>query len=599
MYLCGSDEEYARELDQRWNDTSNKARQDSIARRDEEMAWRLHQDEHGSNKRAREENYQPPAPQLTPPLRLRQSPVHQSTPALADPPLAHGYWDNRVEIVDDDSTEGFFADDFDDEITEILAQGNMEASQLCPWYIDESKRAKIDDFFKMYGIDNNPIMQDTLPSIDWSYIPNPILSDSLAIQDPLPNIPVEQVQQVEEGFGLGDSQFDWGNIVLPPLNLPQNPPQLLIEDGALMLDQNRLVPIHNPQIDQYINYVRHDPTKTVDEIKKLLENIRPDMDIPPENREGTPEGLVYPLMEHQKLGLAWMKAMEEGSNKGGILADDMGLGKTIQTIALIVSRPSPDPKCKTNLIIAPLSLLKQWEREIQKKLKPGKYQLSVYIHHGNGKKHKSFKELTRYDVVLTTFGTLAAEYRKRVAELERLKDKPDEFEALESGFIFTGRHSKWYRILIDEAQCIKNKDTLSARGCAQLIAQYRFCLSGTPMQNRCEEWGSIFPLAVFIMLMPFIGYSRLSDSFVSSLIMTTRPSIKTLGSRSGLNLTGRLKRQCPSSRLFLKQCYFDERRHLRLTGNQFSRYHLKLLRLSIVYFPKRSMNSTAHYAIRP
>jgi len=489
MHLCGSDEEYARELDQRWNDNSNKARQDSIVKRDEEMAWRMHQDEHGSNKRAREEGYQPPAP---PPPQLHQSPtIQQSAPALATPqfpPLLHGHWDDTVEMMEDDSTIKFFADGFDeDEIREILSQDNIEASQLDPWYIDESKQAKINEFFKMYGIDHNPIMLDTPPPIDWTYVPDQILSDPLAMPVTLPNMPVEQVQQVDEEFELVNSQFDWGNITLPPLNLPQNPPQLLLDDGASMLNRDRLIPTHNPQINQYIDYVRHDPTKTVDEIKKLLENIRPDMDIPPENREGTPEALVYPLMEHQKLGLAWMKAMEEGSNKGGILADDMGLGKTIQTIALIISRPSPDPKCKTNLIIAPLSLLKQWEREIQKKLKPGKHQLSVYIHHGNGKKHRTFKELTRYDVVLTTFGTLAAEYRKRVAELERLKDNPEEFEVLENGFIFTGRHSKWYRILIDEAQCIKNKDTLSARGCAQLIAQYRFCLSGTPMQNRCEE----------------------------------------------------------------------------------------------------------------
>lgn len=509
-----SDEEYARELDQRWNDTSNKARQDSIVRRDEEMAWRLYQDEQGSNKRAREEGYQPPATQLTPPLRLRQSPtVQQAAQALTAPllpPLTHTHWDDPEEIMDDDSAVEYFADDFDEEkIREILAQDNLEASQLDPWYIDESKQAKINDFFKMYGIDNNPIILDTsLPPIDWTYIPDPVLSDPLAMPDPLANMPVEQ--QVDEEFELVDSQFDWGNVTLPPLNLPQNPPQLLIEDGALMLNENRPMPIHNPQINQYIDYVRHDPTKTVDEIKKLLENIRPDMDIPPENREGTPEALVYPLMEHQKLGLAWMKAMEEGSNKGGILADDMGLGKTIQTIALIVSRPSSDPKCKTNLIIAPLSLLKQWEREIQKKLKPGKFQLSVYIHHGNGKKHKTFQELTRYDVVLTTFGTLAAEYRKRVAELDRLRDKLDEFEALESGFIFTGRYSKWYRVLIDEAQCIKNKDTLSARGCSQLIAHYRFCLSGTPMQNRCEE---IYSLIRFLRIKPYDDYPTFNKDF--------------------------------------------------------------------------------------
>lgn len=60
-------------------------------------------------------------------------------------------------------------------------------------------------------------------------------------------------------------------------------------------------------------------TRTTAEIKSLLENIRPDEELPPENREGTPEAMTYALMEHQKLGLTWMRTMEEGSNKGGIL----------------------------------------------------------------------------------------------------------------------------------------------------------------------------------------------------------------------------------------------------------------------------------------
>lgn len=46
--------------------------------------------------------------------------------------------------------------------------------------------------------------------------------------------------------------------------------------------------------------------------------------------------------EHQKLALTWLKSMEEGTNKGGILADDMGLGKTISALALILTRPSED-----------------------------------------------------------------------------------------------------------------------------------------------------------------------------------------------------------------------------------------------------------------
>ena len=66
-----------------------------------------------------------------------------------------------------------------------------------------------------------------------------------------------------------------------------------------------------------INHVTNDPNRTKSEIKALLENIRPDEDLPPENREGTPEAMTYALMEHQKLGLAWLKKMEMSEQKGG------------------------------------------------------------------------------------------------------------------------------------------------------------------------------------------------------------------------------------------------------------------------------------------
>lgn len=155
-------------------------------------------------------------------------------------------------------------------------------------------------------------------------------------------------------------------------------------------------PLYNPEINRYIDHIRADPTKSLDEIKTLMENIRPDMEIPPEDREGTPPEMTYPLMEHQKLGLAWLKSMEEGSNKGGILADDMGLGKTIQALALLVSRRSTNDARKTTLILTPVALLKQWEREIKVKLKPD-HSLKVCIHHGTSKKSKSFADLAKYD----------------------------------------------------------------------------------------------------------------------------------------------------------------------------------------------------------
>jgi SNF2 family DNA or RNA helicase len=75
----------------------------------------------------------------------------------------------------------------------------------------------------------------------------------------------------------------------------------------------------------------------------------------------------------------------------------MGLGKTMQTIALMVSRPSTDPERKTNLIIAPVALLTQWKAEIKEMLNE-KDRLSTFIlHGGHGKKKLGFAALSQYD----------------------------------------------------------------------------------------------------------------------------------------------------------------------------------------------------------
>lgn len=104
-----------------------------------------------------------------------------------------------------------------------------------------------------------------------------------------------------------------------------------------------LDPDGNAFPDRLTNFLQdafHDPRVTEKELDDLLQNIRPDMDIPERNRDGTPAGLKSALYPHQELALSWMKNMEAGTNKGGILADDMGLGKTISTLALMLARPA-------------------------------------------------------------------------------------------------------------------------------------------------------------------------------------------------------------------------------------------------------------------
>ncbi len=116
------------------------------------------------------------------------------------------------------------------------------------------------------------------------------------------------------GLGVSSNYMGLDYFDQPPQDIAQN---VFGRHGIDAQD-----PANRALVKEYmsrVDYVTNDPTRTAAEIKTLLENIRPDEELPPENREGTPEAMKYSLMEHQKLGLSWMKSMEEGSNKGGIL----------------------------------------------------------------------------------------------------------------------------------------------------------------------------------------------------------------------------------------------------------------------------------------
>jgi SNF2 family DNA or RNA helicase len=265
----------------------------------------------------------------------------------------------------------------------------------------------------------------------------------------------------------------------------------------------------NDRLTSYIHDVMDDPRKTAEEIQNLLSNIRPDMEIPAEERGETPEALKYSLYTHQQVALKWMSGMEEGTNKGGILADDMGLGKTISTLALMVTRKSTTPT-KTNLIVGPVALIKQWEAEIRKKLKP-EHRLSVILFH---QKKLQYSDMKNYDVVLTTYGKLASEYRKYTKHLEARQDSVryeahDDLELQRMCPLIHPR-SKFYRVILDEAQCIKNRLGQASLGCNQLSAQYRWCLTGTPMMNGVAE---LYPLIRFLKIRPYNELKRFTEHF--------------------------------------------------------------------------------------
>ncbi|KAG0264464.1 hypothetical protein DFQ27_001201 [Actinomortierella ambigua] len=262
------------------------------------------------------------------------------------------------------------------------------------------------------------------------------------------------------------------------------------------------------------------------ELQDLLSNIKEMEEIPPEDRLGTPEDMArnMVLLEHQKIGLTWLQKMEDGNNKGGILADDMGLGKTVQSIALIVSRRGQPPatlqvwddkmvyhappppsaliKSKATLIVAPTALVYQWENEIISKTTPGL--LKVHVHYlGLKKRISDLQELARCDVIITSYGSLSGEM---------------------GFFDITGRRANkpigdlfklhFHRIILDEAHTIKNKATKAAIACTALQATYRWCLTGTPFQNKISE---LFSLIQFLRIRPYDEYVKFAHDIVNPI----------------------------------------------------------------------------------
>lgn len=169
------------------------------------------------------------------------------------------------------------------------------------------------------------------------------------------------------------------------------------------------------------------------------------------------------LRPYQLRGLHWLSFLDQ-IGIGACLADDMGLGKTIQLIALLLHERRDGKKVGPTLLFSPMSVVGNWEREIQR-FAPT---LRVLVHHGPLRlSGDAFVEAAeQHDVILTTYG---------------LADR----EA--PGF----SRVQWHRIAMDEAQKIKNPTARQTVALRTLIAAHRIALTGTPIENHLSELWSI------------------------------------------------------------------------------------------------------------
>ena len=200
-------------------------------------------------------------------------------------------------------------------------------------------------------------------------------------------------------------------------------------------------------------------------------------------------------VEHEIKGY---KIQEHIIVKGGIIADEMGLGKTIQMLGTIVS----NFKMRT-LIVLPKALLEQWQQVILKTLG---HQPLMYHHFTSKKKLEMIEKLKRSPIVLTTYGMIAINKKRKNIQ-----------NAL--------HHIEWDRVIYDEAHHLRNSSTGEYAGALKIKAQIRWLVTGTPIQNKADDLYSLFN----VLQIPRKTYTKSEDGIdvlVSQIILhRTKESI--------------------------------------------------------------------------
>ncbi|KAI3331733.1 SNF2 family N-terminal domain-containing protein [Xylariaceae sp. AK1471] len=206
------------------------------------------------------------------------------------------------------------------------------------------------------------------------------------------------------------------------------------------------------------------------------------------------------LHAHQVIGTSWMLSREfcENGPYGGILADEMGMGKTLETLACIVSnRPGGDDLdtySATTLIVAPATSIEQWVEEVRKHA-DSKY-IGAVLHYKQTKELpiEAFKNigiiLVSYQAVSRQFPSkkLRAHLQNDCGSVEEWKERYDD----NLGPLFK---IPFWRVVLDEAHYIKNKDSQMSVACQHLSSRHRWGLSGTPITNSVNE---LYPYLKFL-----------------------------------------------------------------------------------------------------
>lgn len=251
-----------------------------------------------------------------------------------------------------------------------------------------------------------------------------------------------------------------------------------IKDSQLARDKILVKKYNALYIDQSLRNTSIERIERNRSFRELVDSISDMEDVDYK----VPEHLDKVLRNYQKTGFKWMKALYH-NGFGGILADEMGLGKTLQTIAFLSSELTESKKNKKPaLVVAPSSLIYNWEAEIQH-FSPD---LKVMVLSGDkAARTEKLHELKNVDVVITSYPLIRRDI--------------DDYE----GFEFSC-------CILDEAQQIKNPHSLNAKSVKRIKADGCLALTGTPMENSLTELWSIFD---FLMPGYLLSYTKFAKKY--------------------------------------------------------------------------------------
>nr|WP_183128147.1 SNF2 helicase associated domain-containing protein [Clostridium autoethanogenum] len=250
-----------------------------------------------------------------------------------------------------------------------------------------------------------------------------------------------------------------------------------LEKDQIVLSKYNSIYIDTSLKENNITFVQRNK-----KFRELINNIKDIGDID----YTIPEKLDNIMRGYQKFGFKWFKTLSS-CGFGGILADEMGLGKTLQAIAFVKSEVDENEEKQPSLVVCPTSLVYNWESEINKFQSDLK---CLVVSGSRDTRESQLKEMNEADIVITSYALI--------------KRDIEEYKTI-----------KFRHCFLDEAQNIKNPNSLNAQSVKSIKARSYFALTGTPIENSITELWSIFD---FIMPGYLLSHGKFSQKYEVPII---------------------------------------------------------------------------------